>query len=226
MKTKNKARGTGRGAWGGMVAMLGLVLVLRGVQAFGQDAVPPLASNSWDGLKSWLIGIGSLVAMMIVGRFIQALRSGAGIKDAFMAVWLGTNGPVKALVLFLGLAGLAVGCVALKPGADPLVVRVEQTQTVAKSAFDNVLQIDNGNREFYRTNAPAFHAFCEWLRQPQPVPGLATPLPRDYALLWNLDQVKLAYVQAKTISNSNAVVEILATVSSAASQANDWIGKK
>ena len=46
--------------------------------------------------KSWLVIIGGMVLSMIVGRFIQAFRNGAGIKDAASAVWLGTNTP-KAL---------------------------------------------------------------------------------------------------------------------------------
>jgi hypothetical protein len=34
-----------------------------------------------------------MLLSMIVGRFVQAFRNGAGIKDAALAVWLGTNTP-------------------------------------------------------------------------------------------------------------------------------------
>jgi len=43
--------------------------------------------------KTWLIVIGGTLVSMIVGRFIQAFRNGAGIKGAVLAVWLGTNVP-------------------------------------------------------------------------------------------------------------------------------------
>jgi hypothetical protein len=34
-----------------------------------------------------------MLLSMIVGRFVQAFRNGAGLKDAALAVWLGTNTP-------------------------------------------------------------------------------------------------------------------------------------
>jgi hypothetical protein len=34
---------------------------------------------------------------MIVGRFVQSFRSGMGIKDAILAVWLGTNTSKKVV---------------------------------------------------------------------------------------------------------------------------------
>jgi hypothetical protein len=43
--------------------------------------------------KTWIVLIGGTLISMIVGRFIQAFRNGAGIKDAVLAVWLGTNTP-------------------------------------------------------------------------------------------------------------------------------------
>ena len=48
-----------------------------------------------DDPKKWVIAIGVLLLSMIIGRFVQAFRNGAGIKDAVLAVWLGTNTPKK-----------------------------------------------------------------------------------------------------------------------------------
>lgn len=43
--------------------------------------------------KTWLAAVAALLLSMIIGRFVQAFRNGAGIKGAAMAVWLGTNIP-------------------------------------------------------------------------------------------------------------------------------------
>lgn len=114
------------------------------------------------------------------------------------------------------------GCVALQPGADPLVVSVERSETVAKGSFDLVLNLDNSNRAFWRTNAPAFHEFCEWLRQPQTVADTygTNTLPRGLAMLMSVDDIKMDYEASR--ASSNALLESLATLQSAANQASDW----
>ena len=122
--------------------------------------------------------------------------------------------------ILIGAAALLVGCASLQPGADPLVVRAEQTEAIAKSAFDTVLNFDNSNRGFWATNSPAYHSFCEWLRQPQTVEATNT-LPRAAAMLISLDDIKLAY-KISTVS-SNALIEAITTVSAAAGQAQAWI---
>jgi hypothetical protein len=135
------------------------------------------------------------------------------------------------LMMFTALAGVVVcvfvGCAAIQPGNDPIVVNVERTETVARDTFDMVLGIDNSQRGFYRTNAPAFHSFCEWLRQPQSVPDFNSPtaamltLPRASAMLISLDNVKLDYKSAK--ASSNDVFTALQTVTGAMAQANAWL---
>jgi hypothetical protein len=123
------------------------------------------------------------------------------------------------LVLTAALAGI-LGCVPLQPGADPLIVRCEQAETIAKTSFDGVLSIDNSQRDFYRTSAPAFHNFCEWLRQPQTV-EVTNTLPRATAMIVSLDDVKLAYKGAR--ASSNDVWIALQTLTSAMGQANAWL---
>ena len=125
----------------------------------------------------------------------------------------------KSLVILTATLLLA-GCASLQPGADPLIVRAEQTETIAKSAFDTVLKFDNSNRGYWETNAPAYHSFCEWLRQPQTV-EVTNTLPRAAALLISLDDIKLAY--KSSTASSNALVEAITTVSAAVTQAQAWI---
>jgi hypothetical protein len=48
----------------------------------------PVLSGNW---KLFLLGIAGLLLSMIVGRFVQAFRGGAGLIDAGKAVLFGTN---------------------------------------------------------------------------------------------------------------------------------------
>jgi hypothetical protein len=136
-----------------------------------------------------------------------------------VAVWAGFT---VAMIGALFAIQLLLGCKSLTAGADPLVVRVEQTETTAKAGFDAVLNEDNSNRSFWITNAPAFHKFCEWLRQPQTVEG-TNSLPRAAAMLVSLDDVKVAYKSASTSANSNLLFTIVGTVEAAVLQAQSWL---
>lgn len=124
------------------------------------------------------------------------------------------------LMLTAILAGFVTACAPLQPGADPVVVTIERTGTTAKGTFDAILNIDNSNRAFFRTNTPGLHNFCEWLRQPQTVDETNT-LPRSAAMLVSLDDVKLAYKAGR--ASSNEVFTVLTTVTSAESQASSWM---
>jgi regulator of protease activity HflC (stomatin/prohibitin superfamily) len=112
------------------------------------------------------------------------------------------------------------GCAQLRPGQDPLVVRAEQVEATAKATFDLVLNIDHSDRGFWRTNAPAFHSFCEWLRQPQIV-WVTNVLPRASAMIANLDNVKQDYVWAR--QGSNALITALVVLQSASTEAGGWV---
>lgn len=126
---------------------------------------------------------------------------------------------MKRFLLIPALVLLA-SCATLNPGADPFVVRVEQTQAVASSTFDFVLRFDNANRPFWRTNAPAFHSFCEWLRTPQDYRG--TNMARAVVIQLNADDLKLAYKNAKTAGNSNALYLAWTVLSEAILQSTSW----
>lgn len=99
------------------------------------------------------------------------------------------------------------------------MVRAEQTEAAAKSTFDLVLSVDHADRGFWRTNSPAFHAFAEWLRQPQVV-RVTNVLPRASAMILSLNNIKGEYVFSK--SYSNALVSAIAVLQSAATEANAW----
>jgi hypothetical protein len=122
--------------------------------------------------------------------------------------------------LFVAAVTSITGCASLQPGANPLVVRAEQAETTAKASFDLVLNLDNSNRTLFETQVPAFHNFCEWLREPQTVEG-TNSLPRASAMLVQLDDLKLAYSSSTT--TSNALLEGIVTVETAATQASSWL---
>lgn len=115
------------------------------------------------------------------------------------------------------------GCAALQKGADPAVVRTEQTLSIAKSTLDTFEQIDNANRAFFHTNAPAMHAFAEYLRAPVIVNG-TNVLPRGLAFIMALDTVKLQYKAGK--ASSNALATASAVLESALSQAQNFIAQQ
>lgn len=46
-----------------------------------------------DDPKKWVLALAALLLSMMVGRFVNAWRDGAGIRDAIMSIWLGTNKP-------------------------------------------------------------------------------------------------------------------------------------
>jgi len=132
---------------------------------------------------------------------------------------------MKALLLspLLALSLLLSGCAHLDKGADPIVVRAEQSESVAKATFDTFLQIDNSNRAFFTTNAPPLHAFAEYLRAPVTIPsgGTNLSLPRGLSFVASLDSVKLAYQHGS--ATSNALATAIAVIEVSVSQAQAFI---
>lgn len=125
------------------------------------------------------------------------------------------------VTLSICLSLFLIGCASLNPGADPLVVRVEQGQAGANATFDFVLREDNANREFWKTNALAFHQFCEWLRTPQTYMG-TTNMPRVVVMQLNVDDLKTAYKNSKNTGSSNALWSAFSVFSAALGQAASW----
>lgn len=105
---------------------------------------------------------------------------------------------------------MLTGCSTVAPGSDPLVVRAQQVETTAYSAFDTLLKIDNANRAFFATNAPGVHAFAEQLRQPV----LDGTNQTRQGLLWitQLDRITQAYETNGASSNAvEASIAVLQT---------------
>lgn len=165
----------------------------------------------------------------VVWMVMLATAAGAAFKDNRSSYRIpppetdpgppGKGTGALSLVGLLGLIGL-LGCATVDPNADVLVVRTEQSLSTANATFDFVLRVDQGNRPFWRTNAPAFHQFCEWLRTPQSY-GVST-VPRAVVLQLNVDDLKLAYKQSKTAGNSNALYTAWAVLNQAVLQSTSW----
>lgn len=120
----------------------------------------------------------------------------------------------------LALALALAGCAALQMGADPLIVRTEQTQTVARATFDLVLNVDHADRGFWRTNAPLFHRFCEDLRRAVPYGG--SNVARVLATELQVDDLKRSYQASKTDGTARALDAALAVLTTLTRQAASW----
>lgn len=123
---------------------------------------------------------------------------------------------ISALVLLV----LSFGCATLNPGADAFLVRVEQTQTAAASTFDFILHIDSADRGFWRTNAPAFHQLCEWMRMP--LPYGSNTLPRVVVIQLNVDDLRLAYKASRSTGSSNALYSAWFVLNALLGQSQSW----
>lgn len=128
----------------------------------------------------------------------------------------------KSLNLSLVLLGLVLvgGCATILPGNDPLVVETERVLTVGKGTLELVTDVDEANRTFWATNAPAFHQFVEWLRTKVTF-NETNIMRRGPAILMSLESVKIQYKQHK--ASSNAVYTALATAQSALTEAQTWL---
>lgn len=126
---------------------------------------------------------------------------------------------MKRIQSFAVLFILALSsCATIAPGSG-FIVRVERTQRVAAATLDFVLSLDEGDRDFWRTNAPAFHDFCEWLRSP----SVITPsLQKGLAIQKSVQDLKVRYKQQTTTQNSNALYLAWAILDSTIIQANSW----
>ena len=103
--------------------------------------------------------------------------------------------PVTALLLSLALFG-ATGCATLQPGADPVVVRAEQTEQVAFATFDTFVHLVADHEADVQAKVPAAFTFAEWLRAKE-----ADGTPRGLALVNSLSTVRRAYASHRTPEN-------------------------
>ena len=196
---------------------LGGALSALGTSLAGCATVGALTLPEYKILALWCIVGGALLSAL--GKFFGLLFA-VDANPPNNATSQGSKFPLILLAGSLALMAVGLGCAAVAPGNDPLIVRVEQVQTTAKGSFDLVLKVDDANRNFYRTNAPAFHQFCEWLRVPTGTTDGGI-LPRASAMLWTLDAEKLAYKNGT--ASSNAVITALSVVVETTKQTQVWL---
>lgn len=128
-------------------------------------------------------------------------------------------GLVGLLLLTLCLGAVVAGCAGLKPGEDPIVVNAERLETTADGAFTFVKNVDDADRGFYRTNAPAFHEFVEWLRTPIRMEG-TNVIRRGPAMILAVNSAKHSYQQNHF--ESNLLTVAVNSLSAAVLQAQSW----
>ena len=63
---------------------------------------------------------------------------------------------------------LLMGCAAIAPGSDPVVVRAEQTTAIALDTFDLFLAIERQQESALLKVNPRIHEFAELLRREAP----------------------------------------------------------
>lgn len=178
----------------------------------------------------------------VLSQLVTSLPAGSGALGGLAGVGLreikdqhlpkkndgDVGGSSNGITTALGMAFVVIlllGCAQLKPGADPVVVRAEQTAQLANSTFELFLRLENDRRAFYRTNAPELHAAAEWLRSRMAVTlpdGSQTNVARCDAMIINLLNVTGAY-QAGLADRKN-VVSAINLVSAAVKESSTWLG--
>lgn len=127
--------------------------------------------------------------------------------------------PVLALSVGLIFAPLFLhGCATLDPNASPFIVHTEQVQASAKASVQFILSVDNFNRQFWITNAPALHNFCEYLRAPIPPANHS----RATTIQLNVQTLKVRYKENRSAGNSNALYLVVSELDVLGAQANSW----
>ena len=192
----------------------------------------PFIPEKYRGLVALLITTSPLIT-----RAAYALMNGRGIKGTISAIWLGTNTPkasppnpnggssaggTAAILAALGVASLLLigtGCASVTPGQSSVVVRAEQSISLANATFDAAVHIDDANRAFFKTNLPPFHIFCESLRAP------VNGTPRGIAIVTSADAVKETYKRTRSTNDYAILISSLAVVDSATAEAQKFIAQ-
>jgi hypothetical protein len=199
--------------------------------------------NSW---KTSLCGVLGLIGICLIKFFPEYAKIGEALlfiapnvglvmardndKTSEQAgagrVTVQGNLPLQILIGFIALGFFfGPGCASLEKGADPVVVRAEQTLTVATSAFDTFLKLDNDNRALVKQKAPQVHEFAEWLREPSQFPGSTNVVARWACLVESAELTKLAYKQNRSADNKANLVTALATLQTAVDQAQSQLAE-
>ena len=126
--------------------------------------------------------------------------------------------------ILLVVASIAVICgCAVAPGSRAVVVRAEQSISVANATLDAAVHVDQANRSFFQTNAPGFHAFCEWLREPVIIAPLTNTQPRGLAIVRSADAIKNTFKASNNTNDYAALITALALVEQTTSEAQIYL---
>jgi len=199
----------------------------------------PVVSNRWIPAIVFLAGILMNLGIAKPDNWVRSLIFGliAGaasivihrklLKDWIDADVFPDNGDKKnppglpmVLIPFMLMLTLALGCAAIKPGNDPIVVRTEQFLRASQDTFLLSLRYDQMDRGFWKTNAPAFHNYCEILRKPTAY-GTRTNLPQYRVMLLSLNDVKGDYKSGK--ATSNELFTALSVLQGLQKQGSAWL---
>jgi predicted metal-dependent hydrolase len=113
------------------------------------------------------------------------------------------------LILCLALVVMA-GCASVQEGHDPVVVRAEQSLSIAFDTVDTFLKIEHGNREVIKAKVPEVHAFAEKLRERVTVGGKTQPYA--ISLIQSATEVKNAYKRNRSLENRANLISALASL--------------
>ena len=111
------------------------------------------------------------------------------------------------LVVSILIAQLVVGCAILQPGADPLVVRAEQTQQVSLAVVDQFLRYEYKNRA---TLGPKVKQAADEVRKNFPPASKA------------LEAATKAYKNNRTIDNKANLITWLSVVETLQGEVSAW----
>jgi hypothetical protein len=114
--------------------------------------------------------------------------------------------------IFILVAVLLHGCAAPDPNADPVVVRAEQTLSIAFDSMDTFLKIEKRNAELVKQKVPEVHAFAESLRARVVFDG--REMARGISFIESANNACLTYKRARAPDNRANLLTALKTLDS------------
>ncbi len=118
---------------------------------------------------------------------------------------------IKQSFGLLMITALLAGCAGLDPGADPVVVRAEQSAQIATDTFDVFLKFEYENSDLLKKITPEFHKAAELIRR------------NGKGWILTLRNVTKSYKQNRTPENKANVATALATVDRALQEVQTWL---
>ena len=71
---------------------------------------------------------------------------------------------LKAPAAVVALAVILVACSTVAPGQDPILVRAQQTYSVALDSFDLLFNLENDNKALIEEKLPGTHAVVDKIK--------------------------------------------------------------